>query len=232
MINKIKKNISLYLGFNVDELLTAGDYVTIFGGAVRDSIANMKIHDVDVMVLPNSMTQCINLIIDKGFIFDESAFTKDFHKIYDIKYIFEPKTFIKIRNNEVIRIQFIRPNANIYSIVTSKKSKLNDFNTISKSFEILLNNVDLSCCGVSISSSGFKEHIKHAKNHCLCKIYRSNTNALMKTDRFISRVEKLKSRGWTDIEFINKYKLNKLNNLIKQDNQHKRILKIKKNFKN
>lgn len=37
----VKLNISEYIGFDVRELFSQSDYITIYGGAVRDSIAGI-----------------------------------------------------------------------------------------------------------------------------------------------------------------------------------------------
>ena len=54
----VKNGLSNYLGFNVDELLEDTDAV-IFGGAPRDCIANLEIHDIDIMALPKSTKEII-----------------------------------------------------------------------------------------------------------------------------------------------------------------------------
>jgi len=41
LTEKVKKGISDYIGFNVQEIFDQSDYITIYGGAVRDSIAGM-----------------------------------------------------------------------------------------------------------------------------------------------------------------------------------------------
>ena len=97
MLNKIKNRITHYLGFEVDELLNQGDFVTIFGGAVRDSIADMDINDIDVLCLWESMRKCEILLEQKGYILDISAYTKDFDKLYHgIRVVHEPRSWIKI----------------------------------------------------------------------------------------------------------------------------------------
>ena len=54
LTEKVKKGISDYIGFNVQEIFDQSDYITIYGGAVRDSIAGMDIHDVDILCVSKS----------------------------------------------------------------------------------------------------------------------------------------------------------------------------------
>jgi len=183
-LKNIKDNISSYLEFNVDDLLNAGDFVYIFGGAVRDSLANQEIHDVDVMVLPNSMKACINVLTQRGFIRDPDMIKLDLNSMYKkINAINQPLTFIKISNFRIIKVQFIRPRID------------KDTKPYNRFFE-LLNNVDISCCGVSINSYKLTEHVNGAITHCFNKVFTVNNNAFMLTDRISMRTHKLLKRGW------------------------------------
>jgi hypothetical protein len=47
--DKIRVNINEYIGFDSDELFPINSLVRIFGGAVRDSISDKEIHDIDII---------------------------------------------------------------------------------------------------------------------------------------------------------------------------------------
>ena len=51
---KIIKRISNYIGFDVNEIFGVSDQITIFGGAVRDSLAGLEIHDIDILCMNES----------------------------------------------------------------------------------------------------------------------------------------------------------------------------------
>lgn len=240
MLENIKNRITDYIGFDVDKLLNAGDFVTIFGGAVRDSIADLEIHDIDVLCLWESMRKCEQLLEIEGYVFDHSAYTKDFDKVYDgIKVVHEPHSWIKIVDEgfgkEIRRIQLIRPQvfkeeedfmATSLGIKSPLK-KSRGFNEMKEAYYNLLENVDLSCCGVSISSSGFKEEYENAVVHCLCHVYEEIPDALMITDRINGRKEKLNQRGWEDIHgLLSKRKREKLELTLKQLSLNKKVKKI------
>lgn len=110
MINKIKQNITQYLGFEVDKLLNQGDFVTIFGGAVRDSIANLDIHDVDVLCLGESMINCDLFLQTQGYILDINAYKNGFSNLYkELKVVHEPHSYIKIFEDKIHKVQLIKP---------------------------------------------------------------------------------------------------------------------------
>ncbi len=71
--------------------------------------------------------------------------------------------------------------------------------TFNKFFE-LLDNVDISCCGVSINSYELNEHVRGAITHCFNKVFKVNNNAFMLTDRISMRTHKLLERGWEPIK--------------------------------
>ena len=223
MIKKVKNRITEYLGFDVDKLLNAGDFVTIFGGAVRDPIADLEIHDIDVMCLWKSMRKCELLLDEMGYIYDESAYTKDFDKLYEgIRVVHEPKSWIKIVDGNIRRVQLIRPQFRKYN------SKSCEFTEIKDIFNKLLKNVDLSCCGVSLDKNGLKEQCLNAYAHCICEVYEEVPDALMITDRLTHRKEKLNGRGWDDIHGLcPKRKKDKLILTLKQLSLNKKIKKIK-----
>jgi len=226
MVIKIKNRITEYLGFDVDDFLNTGDFVTIFGGSVRDSIADLEIHDIDVLCLSLSMRKCESYLEQQGYIFDQSAYTKDFNKLYEgiNMVIYEPHSWLKIIDNKIRRVQLIKPKINK---PFSKEGQHKEIDLLKKTYFTLLKNVDLSCCGVSISKDGFKEECLNATAHCICQVYEEIPNALMRSDRLMSRKEKLNYRGWYDIHSMTpKNKLDKLEITIKQLSLNKKIKKI------
>jgi len=111
MLNKIKTKITEYLGFDVDELLNQGDFVTIFGGAVRDSIAEFQeIHDVDVLCLSQSMESCDKFLQSQGYILDIDAYKNGFGNLYkELRVVHEPHSYIKIIEGKIHKVQLIKP---------------------------------------------------------------------------------------------------------------------------
>ena len=49
MNEKIKKRLDEYLEFDSGQIFRHCDLVRIFGGAVRDILADMEIHDIDIL---------------------------------------------------------------------------------------------------------------------------------------------------------------------------------------
>ena len=91
---KVEKRISEYIGFDVDEIFKVGDYITIYGGAVRDSIAEMEIHDVDILCMSDSANKLAQFIQERGYS-KVDLYGKDEVNMYQgIKIISEPWTFI------------------------------------------------------------------------------------------------------------------------------------------
>lgn len=219
MLNKIKNKITEYLGFDVDKLLNQGDFVTIFGGAVRDSIADLEIHDIDVLCLGESMRSCDLFLQSQDYILDIDAYKNGFSDLYkELRVVHEPHSYIKIIEGKIYKVQLIKPWVNF-------KSK---FEGMKIHYDKLLKNVDLTCCGVSIDRKGFTEHYDHAVVHCRYQVYAVVEDALMKTNRINDRTAKLNGRGWDDINgLLPKKKRDKLELILKQESLNKKIKKIK-----
>jgi len=140
------------------------------------------------MVLPKSMKACIDVLTQRGFIRDPDMIKLDLNSMYEkINVIHQPLTFIKVSNSKIIKVQFIRPRID------------KDTKPYNKFFE-LLDNVDISCCGVSINSYELNEHVRGAITHCFNKVFKVNNNAFMLTDRISMRTHKLLERGWEPIK--------------------------------
>jgi len=74
---KISERISDYLEFNTEEIFDQGDYIAIFGGAVRDSIADMDINDVDIICMSKSAKNLAKYIIEKHDYKQYDLYNKD-----------------------------------------------------------------------------------------------------------------------------------------------------------
>jgi len=182
LTNKIKINLSKYLSdySNLCNFILSKDAI-IFGGAVRDSIAELEIHDIDILVLPNSCKTIVNMLKALGFKYIDK-FNMDIATMYSGSLINLPLTFY--RNDAFI--QLIRP-----------RTKINNKETLID----IAKNVDLSCCGVFLDSDSLHETFPKAIEHCQKKIFRVLVqNKLYNAQRCLNRIEKLTQRGWTQIE--------------------------------
>lgn len=204
MLEKIKNNLDNYLGFNSDRLFKLGTYdIMIFGGAIRDSIAGQKIHDIDILISPKSRPYIEDILVSEGYIMDTKC-KLDISSLYFgmEQIINEPINYIK----EDKVVQLIRP-------VTHSNNFIYHFNE-------LLKNVDLSCCGVSYDSKNIYENIKDSIQHCLNKeflVY--SENSMFNNRRVYNRIDKMLNRGWSEIKIrdlnkVRKSKLNSIHNII------------------
>ena len=182
MLQKIKENLDTYLGFNSDELFI-DDMVRVFGGAIRDSIADMPIKDIDILCGSISCKRLEVILKNKGYKYLPSVLSSyEIGQIYIIKGVInEPKTFIKGDS----MVQLIRP--------VNKKGDIG----VKESFIDLIANVDISCCGVSYDGKHLYENYPNAVLHANSKTFSVNENAKMYIEnRVIHRVFKLIERGW------------------------------------
>lgn len=212
MINNIKKRIDDYLEFDSELLFKSTDYLEIFGGAIRDSIANLKIHDIDILCMKNSALKASDILKNNGYKnVTNKLSTKDIQQMYkETHFVFEPWTFM---NSNLKIVQLIRP--------VSGNSFINfDMNYHETIFYKTIKNVDISCCGVSWDGIEIKEYYKDAITHCKLKIFTINENAGMYSkNRIFDRKYKLINRGWVHIDmndieynaFIRKQKILNLN---------------------
>ena len=104
LIKKVKRRIDEYLEFDSSILFEKCDYLEIFGVSIRDSIANLDIHDVDILALPKSSKICCDILEKNGYSFMSQLNGKEIHEMYkEIHCIFEPWTFIN-KNLKIIQI--------------------------------------------------------------------------------------------------------------------------------
>lgn len=212
MENKIKEKISEYLSFNIDEIINNDiDNTYIFGGAIRDIIANKEIHDIDILTLPESMYKIQNILDINGYKLNQEVGKIDIHTMYqDVHCIFEPKNWIKIVNNEIRLVQLIRP-----AIMHNIDQRIFDYKSIvglKEKLYYLLGQVDISVCGVHYSYDyGLKESIKGAIIQCQNNMFELITDTEMSSEmRLFKREHKLLSRNWKKIDEQKRKILNRI----------------------
>jgi len=194
-LNKqVKSRIDDYLEFDSSILFEKCDYLEIFGGAVRDAIAEMEIHDVDFLALSKSAKICREILETKGYKFLPELNGKEIHDMYkDIRPTISKEESMKksIKNSDF------------------NNKPIPNFNFLdSEGFFDTMKQVDLSCCGVSYNGLHIRENCEDAILHCKNRYYSINKKAKMYNhDRIVMRTSKLSDRGWTDIEFLKEEQL-------------------------
>ncbi len=199
MLQKIKENLDTYLGFNSDELFV-DDMIRVFGGAIRDSIADMHIKDIDILCGPQSCKKLGVILEKKGYKYLPSVLSSyEIGQIYTIQGVInEPKTFIKGDS----MVQLIRPvstqtNPNKLSILDQVIVDKYKAQYLKEAFVNLIANVDISCCGISWDGRTLYENYPAAVLHAKSKIFSVNERAKMYIERrIVHRTGKLIERGW------------------------------------
>jgi N-acetyl-beta-hexosaminidase len=189
--DKIRKSLSDYLEFNSDELFKSKfNLVRVFGGAIRDILAEQKINDVDILCGSKAIKYIESVLEQNGYQYMEMLNGKDLQEMYsEIHIINEPHTWIK--GTKIV--QLIRPSNFVSNEI--------DSSLYEEGFRDLISNVDLSCCGVSYDGENLYEDYPNAIVHCQSKVYSVNKSAKMYSERRINhRIHKLKDRGWEEIE--------------------------------
>lgn len=189
--DKIRQSLSEYLEFDSDELFKSKfNLVRVFGGAVRDILAEQTINDIDILCGSKAMSYIESVLEQNGYQYMEMLNGKDLQEMYsEIHIINEPHTWIKGKKI----VQLIRP-----VVFNTDKSHLMNYE---QGFRDLISNVDLSCCGVSYDGENLYEDYTNAIVHCQNKVYSVNKSAKMYSGRRINhRIQKLKDRGWKEIE--------------------------------
>jgi len=191
MISKINSRLNEYLEFD-NNLLFVDKFVRIFGGAIRDSIADQPINDIDILCAPISLRMIEDVLLENGYIFIPKASTFDIVSLYStINIISEPKTWMK--GNKMV--QLIKPR-----IIQSGAINLTP-NEYFNNFKELIQNVDLSCCGVSYARGILYQNYRNAILHCIGRKFHVNYTAKMyNSQRAEHRIGKLIERGWEKIK--------------------------------
>lgn len=204
---QIENRLTEYIGFDINELYSVSDYITIFGGAIRDSIAGFEINDLDILCLPQSAQLLRDFLLKKGFNYFE-LYDQDALKMYkELSLIDEPWTFI---NNKKI-VQIIKPR--LLSFTDRNKT-----NSYKLAYYNVINNVDITPCGVlfeyqyinNANVFKLKEVCKNAIIQCLTKTFTfEKTKKMYNYVRSTNRSYKLVNRGWINIDdmFIEQHKL-------------------------
>ena len=161
--------------------------VRIFGGAIRDIIAGQPINDVDILVSPQSSKLVELTLKENGYTYMESLAPKDLSSVYThLQIINEPKTWIK--GTKIV--QLIKP-----------VIKTTDLRYYEKGFVDLIQNVDISSCGVSWDGVHLYENFPNAIAHCQNLSFYINKMAKMYSrQRSGLRRYKFIERGWREIE--------------------------------
>lgn len=190
--DSIKSSLDEYLEFDSSELFNSGDLIRVFGGAIRDIIADMPINDIDIICGSVSAKRLKTLLESKGYKYMESLTPKDLSSVYsDIKIICEPHTYLK--GDKIV--QLIRPRPEKFTRVVKPEP-----NPYEVAIHELIKNVDISCCGVSYDGVDLIEDVEDAVLHCRFKMFEVNNSAKMThRDRIIHRKYKLSDRGWEEI---------------------------------
>jgi hypothetical protein len=206
--DKIRQSLNEYLEFDSDELFKSKfNLVRIFGGAIRDIIAEQPINDIDILCGSKALRYIESVLDQNGYQYMKMLNGKDLQEIYsEIHIINEPHTWIKGKKI----VQLIRPSLSNWKT---------DSSLYEEGFRDLISNVDLSCCGVSYDVENLYEDYPNAIVHCQSKVYSVNKSAKMYSERRINhRIHKLKDRGWEEIE--NKSDINrelKIDNVLKHE---------------
>lgn len=228
--NIVKNRLDDYLEFNSDELFEA-DMIRVFGGAIRDSICNDPINDIDILCGASSCKHLSKQLEKKGYIHFDDLIHKGLNSLYSgIHVISEPHTWIK--GTKII--QLIRPSIKSNQQINSYSDLEKQRGLYKKGFIDLIQNVDMSCCGVSYNGKEIFENYKDSIIHCNHKKFFVNKNALMYNSRFFERENKLIDRGWIKLlneEDIRDVRIEELTSPIKNDFFRKELpLDISKSF--
>lgn len=192
----IKDKLTEYLEFDSELLFNNTDYLVIFGGAIRDIIADKSIKnitDIDILCLSMSRDKAIRIVEENGYKYVDLQRPELYEMYRHIHHIFEPKTFIK--GHKII--QFITP-AIIEMPRPYHETKLG--NAQKNSFSYLLSNVDLITSGVFYDGYNVYESIKGSISFIENKYtYTLPNNAMYDEKRINHRLFKLEIKGYKDI---------------------------------
>ena len=197
MVNKLHKTLSEYAEFDISIFFKEDLLVRIFGGAIRDSIVDREIHDIDILVSSKAKVHCENILHENGYEQQTILGSKDWERTYShLSLINEPHTWM--RGKKII--QLISP--------ASSGPRYDD---IKRDHLVVLTNVDIICCGVSFDGKQIYENYEGAIEDCLCNKLTVNEDAIMYDfKRTNNRIQKLINRGWDNN--IDRYK--KLNQIL------------------
>jgi hypothetical protein len=188
--DKIRKSLNEYLEFDSDELFRSKfNIVRIFGGAIRDIIADQDINDVDILCSSKAIRYIESVLEQNDYQYMQMLNGKDLQEMYsEIHVINEPHTWIKGKKI----VQLIRPSLGF---------KADGESAYRQGFNNLISNVDLSCCAVSYDGENLYEDYPNAIVHCQSKVFSVNMKAKMYSQKRVNhRKAKLEGRGWVEIK--------------------------------
>lgn len=196
--DKIRQSLSDYLEFDTDELFKSKfNLVRIFGGAIRDILAEQPINDIDILCGSKALKYIEMVLEQNGYNYMEMLNGKDLQEMYsEIHIINEPHTWVKGKKI----VQLIRPVVSFAELHNTNTNKV-PCDIYEEGFRDLISNVDFSCCGVSYDGETLYEDYPNAIVHCQNKVFSVNMRAKMYSrKRAQHRKVKLESRGWKEIE--------------------------------
>lgn len=208
---QLKQILDEYMEFDSDELLLQGDLVQIFGGAIRDAIGGNKINDIDVLCTSASRKKLHEFLISMGYTQLPEIHKHTLKSLYsDIHVISEPITYIN-SNKKIIQL--------IFPVYADDGYE--------KSFNDLIANVDISCCGLSYNGINVFEYVEDAYINAIEKTFRICKDHKMYSEkRCIARIQKFTDRGYVNITSISQIRKHRIDNII-DDSSDRNILTIK-----
>lgn len=195
---KVRHRINQRLGYGfvkIDTILANTDAI-VFGGAVRDALADLEINDIDIICFSESAKKILGYF--ERFGFKKAEGSEEIKEMYsDDEMLFRP---ISVEVDKAT-VQLIRPAINFdkhnHSRQQIKRSDVFDF-----AMEFI-SNVDMSCCGVAYDLSGFYELVPNATRHCEARRFRMlPDNKLHEPGRAERRKQKLIDRGWKELKIL------------------------------
>lgn len=214
LTDKIKLGLDQYLEFDSNLIFKFGDPV-IFGGAIRDVIADKPIKDVDIIVGPTTFKEIVNFLTQEGWFELDGMYPKDISNLYSgIHIISEPKTFI--RNNKII--QLIRPTYLRNKKIHPLALPIPYSKEVTEIIYDLISNVDLSPCGIAWNSRYLIECYPEAILHAYLKVFFVNNSAKMyQPNRIEQRKWKLLDRGWEKITSLSEIREARLKFILEEN---------------
>ena len=220
--DKVEKRISDYIGFDVREIFDQSDYITIYGGAVRDSLAGLDIHDIDILCMPKSAIRLRTFLNKKGYTTLDLYDIDSLNMYKGISLISEPWTLMNENRKiiQIIRPTFDGPN-------NKNRDAIDEYEL---AYYNLIKNVDISCCGVFLENFDgnikLREACEKAIVQCLSKTFIVNDWAkLYNRTRTDFRQYKLENRGWKTY-FTDEFDFNIKSEIRKIDTKKDRMMKI------
>ena len=196
----IRENLKNYLGFDITmNFLHNWDFV-VFGGAIRDSISNDNINDIDILCAPRAENLFAKLLVDNDYIRlpnhqqgEIAAMYAQLHPIIKL-----PLTFKKADKIVQLIVPQMGGVIHHYGIKHMSPTDFADSHLMVILY-LLLQNVDLSSSGVYYERGVLKESVKGAVNDCVKRQFSIRRDQLMyNADRIEKRTQKLLDKGWKD----------------------------------